>query len=88
MCTDELRAPLLFSQATGGVYIAGGGIVSKLLPLVKDGRVAAAYKTKGHSFACYDSCPLYAATTSGDELGMLGAWKFASAYVAEPPASL
>jgi hypothetical protein len=47
-----------------------------------DGRVEAAYKAKGHSFACFDTCPLYAATTSGDELGMLGAWQFACAHVA------
>lgn len=36
---------------------SAGGIVSKLLGPISDGRVAAAFKAKGHSFACYDTCP-------------------------------
>jgi glucokinase len=64
-------------QAKGGVFIAGGGIANKLLPRIRDGRVAAAYVGKGHSIACYDSCPLFVATTAGDELGMNGAFEWA-----------
>ena len=64
-------------QAKGGVYIAGGGIASKLLPRILDGRVAAAFVAKGHSIACYDDVPLFVATTPGDELGLLGAWEWA-----------
>ena len=64
-------------QAHGGVFIAGGGIAKKLLPLVRDGRVAQAYADKGRNFACYASCPLYVCSTDGDELGLMGAWQWA-----------
>ena len=64
-------------QAKGGVYIAGGGVASKLLSRILDGRVAAAFVAKGHSIACYADVPLFVASTPGDELGMLGAWEWA-----------
>lgn len=63
-------------QAKGGVFIAGGGIAGKLLSRVLDGRVAQAYVAKGHSLACYDTCPLFVAATPGDELGLSGAWEW------------
>lgn len=60
-------------QATGGVYIAGG-IASKIMPLIEDGRVAEGYLSKGRSLVAYDNCPLYAVSKSGDDLGLTGAF--------------
>eukprot|EP00946_MAST-07B_sp_MAST-7B-sp1_P001663 g1663.t1 len=68
-------------QSKGGVFIAGGGIVGKMLPRILDGRVAAAFVAKGHSIACYADVPLFVASTPGDELGMLGAWQFAREHL-------
>lgn len=64
-------------QAKDGVYIAGGGIPHKLAGHIADGRVAGAYLNKGYSVASYDCCPLYLATTPGDDLGLRGAFQFA-----------
>jgi glucokinase len=60
-------------QAAGGVYIAGG-IVSKIMPLITDGRVLEGYLGKGHSLLAYDNCPLYAVSKPGDDLGLTGAF--------------
>ena len=63
-------------QAYGGVYLAGG-VISKLVPLLLDGRVASAYLSKGHSVECYKGVPLYAVSTPGDDLCVAGALAFA-----------
>ena len=48
-------------------------------------RVAKAFMGKGHSTACYDKCPLFVATTPGDELGMMGAYTWAVTHAPLPP---
>lgn len=55
----------------GGVFIAGG-VSQKMMGLLSDGRVAIAFRGKGRSVACYDSIPLFAVSSSGDELSMTG----------------
>lgn len=60
-------------QAKGGVYIAGG-ITSKIMDFIKDGRVARSYVDKGHSLLAYENCPLYAVSKPGDDLGLTGAY--------------
>lgn len=61
----------------GGVMIAGGGIVRKLLTSIKDGRVAKAYLDKGQAAEAYEGIPLLALDVDGDLLGQLGAWQHA-----------
>jgi len=71
-------------QAKDGVYIAGGGIPHKLASCILDGRVARAYLDKGYSIASYDCCPLFLATTPGDDLGLSGAFQFALSHFDTP----
>ena len=61
----------------GGVILAGGGIVPKLLSEISDGRVAASYLNKGSTSDIYRSIPLLALDVDGDVLGLLGSWQHA-----------
>ena len=70
-------------KATGGVYIAGGGIARKLLKQIRDGgRVAASYRGRGRVWPVYSDCPLFVVGTPGDALGLRGAWAWAQQAVA------
>ena len=54
----------------GGMYIAGGGIVSKMLQEITDGRVLSAYLEKGHASEIVKNIPLY--LVDEGEMGMIG----------------
>ena len=70
-------------KATGGVYIAGGGIARKLLKQIRDGgRVAASYRGRRRVWPVYSDCPLFVVGTPGDALGLRGAWAWAQQAVA------
>jgi glucokinase len=57
--------------ATGGVYIAGGGIAGKLFERIQRGDlVKNAYLSQGPASDLVGSCPLFLARTS--EMGMRG----------------
>ena len=54
----------------GGMYIAGGGIVSKMLQEITDGRVLSAYLDKGHASEIVQNVPLY--LVDEGEMGLIG----------------
>ena len=53
-----------------GMYIAGGGIISKMLEEITDGRVLSAYLDKGHASEIVQNVPLYLVDEA--EMGLLG----------------
>jgi len=65
--------------ARGGVYIAGGGIASKLFSRIKDGRVRKAYLAQGTASEVIECVPLY--VSEATDLGMVGVRSLAQAMV-------
>lgn len=61
-------------QAHGGVFIAGGGIASKMLHRILDGTVLRAYLDKGHSTSTFAEVPLFVVNEPGDRLAFRGAF--------------
>jgi glucokinase len=72
-------------QARGGVYIAGGGICSKLAPEIADGRLRAAYLRSPRLLPIHAHCPLYLLPADGDDLGLDGALAFARTKLPAAP---
>lgn len=64
-------------QARGGVYIAGGGVCSKIAAEIADGRLRAAYLRCARLLALHAHCPLYLLPADGDKLGLDGTLAFA-----------
>ena len=93
-----------YNQATGGVFIAGGGVVGKLLfqrsgagseegrarlDAARSDLILHGFLGKTRSLPAYAAtCPLIIVSTSGDELGMAGCSAVASRRLREIATSL